>query len=180
MTKGHPPGPRILLLTGDGKGKTTSALGMVLRAVGHGMRVSVFQFIKSRDDTGEAVALSRFPEVEIVQCGLGFVPPPGNREEYAKHRTAAEDGLKKASENMADPGIHMVILDEICGAVHRDLVSEDAVMAVVSKAHPDMIVVLTGRNATPELIKHADTVSRIDCLKHGMQLGWKAQTGVEC
>jgi cob(I)alamin adenosyltransferase len=180
MTHKNPQNPRIVLLTGDGKGKTTAALGMALRAVGHGMRVAVFQFIKGRSDTGEVMALSRLPEVEIIQCGLGFVPSHGNQDEYGRHRTAAGDGLKQAGAKLADPGIQMVVLDEICGAVHRALVSENDVLSVLDRAHPAMVVVLTGRNATPGLVRRADTVSRIDCVKHGMQSGWRAQEGVEC
>jgi cob(I)alamin adenosyltransferase len=179
MSRKYPDGPRVVLLTGDGKGKTTSALGMALRAAGHGMRVSIVQFIKSRGDTGEVKALSRFPEVEIVQCGLGFIPPRTEERKLCQHRVAAEKGLETAAGKMSDPHVKMVVLDEICGAIYAGLLAEERVLEIIEDAHPGLIVVLTGRNASQGLIDRADTVSRVDCVKHGMAAGWVAQDGVE-
>ena len=176
--KRQPARIRVVLLTGDGRGKTTSALGLVLRAAGHGLRVCVIQFMKSRRDTGETVALGRFPEVELLTCGLGFVPGPSSPA-YAEHRTAAAAGLRLARERLADPRVGMVVLDEICGAVARGLLSDADVLAALGEAHDEAIVVLTGRDATPALMERADTVSRIECVKHGHRTGWPAQRGVE-
>ena len=169
---------RMVLLTGDGKGKTTSALGMVLRAAGHGLRVFVVQFMKCRQDTGEVLALRRFPEVEVRPCGLGFVPKP-HSPAFPKHRAAAEEALRLAAERMADPALGMMVLDEVCGAIRAGLLREADVLAALDRAHPGLILVLTGRGATPALIERADTVSRIESVKHGLDSGWQAQKGVE-
>lgn len=172
------PRPRVLLLTGDGKGKTTAALGMVLRAVGAGLRVRLFHFIKERQDVGELAALRRFPEVAVHFCGRGFVRGR-DAARLAEHRAAAAQGLTLAAAALRDPAVGMVVLDEICGAVALDLVSRRDLLAALRQAHPGQIVVLTGRDACAELVALADTVSRIVCVKHGMDAGFPAQRGVE-
>jgi len=169
---------RIILITGDGKGKTTSALGMVLRAVGHGLRVCVLQFIKRRGDTGEARALEKLPGVELHLCGKGFVMAKAGPA-FEAHARAARAGLRLAAEKLGDPSYNMVVLDEVCGAVAHGLLTAQAVREAVEGAAPGTTVVLTGRDACPELIGLADTVSSIACVKHGMNAGWLAQDGVE-
>lgn len=169
---------RIVLVTGDGKGKTTSALGMVLRAAGHGQRVCVIQFVKERRDTGELRALALLKEVEAHVCGRGFVLPRGGAS-LGDHRQAAQDGLSLAAEKLADPAFGMVVLDEVCGAVSLGLLDARSVAELVERASPGKVIVLTGRDACPELVELADTVSRVECVKHGMSAGWPAQKGVE-
>jgi cob(I)alamin adenosyltransferase len=169
---------RIVLLTGDGKGKTTAALGMVLRAVGHGKRVCVVQFIKRRSDTGESRALALLPGVEQHLCGEGFVRPEAGAA-FATHAEAAREGLRLAAAKLGDPSYGMVVLDEVCGAVACGLLDSAAVLGAIRGAAPGTTVVLTGRDACPELIGLADTVSRIECVKHGYDAGWPAQEGVE-
>ncbi len=175
---GPVPKNRIVLLTGDGKGKTTSALGMVLRAVGHGQRVCVLQFIKRRGDTGEARALAKLPGVEVHLCGEGFVRVKDGPV-FERHARAAEAGLRLSAEKLRDPSFGMVVLDEVCGAVAHGLLSERAVCEAVAQAAPSTTLVLTGRDACPALIGLADTVSRIECVKHGMDNGWPERPGVE-
>jgi cob(I)alamin adenosyltransferase len=170
---------RIILLTGNGKGKTSSALGMVLRAVGHGMRVSVFQFIKKSSDTGEARALSTLPGVEHLICGKGFVMPQATSERREQHCRSAAEGLTRARRRMEDPAVQMVVLDEICSALHLKLVPEKDVLDLLASATPGKIIILTGRNAPQALIDLADTVSEIQEVKHGMKQGRSAQPGVE-
>jgi cob(I)alamin adenosyltransferase len=170
--------PRIIVITGNGKGKTTSALGMVLRAVGHRMKVSIIQFIKNRSDTGEIAALSLLPNVEIVQCGLGFISAKES-DKYKHHCNAAADGLRLATEKLADKSIDMIVLDEICGTVHHGLLTEDTLLDTIKTAHDRAIIICTGRYAPDALIELADTVSVIESLKHGYELGIKAQEGVE-
>ena len=174
-----PATPRVILLTGDGKGKTTSALGMVLRAAGHGLKVALIHFIKNRRNTGEALALARFPEVEVLFCGRGFVRAPSPAQ-LARHRNAARHGLAIARERLQSPERAMVVLDEICGAVALGLLDVQDVAEAVRSAPPGKIVILTGRQAAPELLALADTVSVIACVRHGMDAGWPAQPGVEC
>jgi cob(I)alamin adenosyltransferase len=167
-----------VLLTGDGKGKTTSALGMALRAEGHGMSVCIIEFIKADANIGEAYALAQHPRIEFIQTGLGFLPKPAHPA-FAKHRAAAENGLRKAQEIIASGRCDMVILDEICVAVAKGLLSEADVATVVRSARAGSCVILTGRGATPGLIELADTATEMRCLKHGMQSGIPAQKGVE-
>ncbi|MEI7900003.1 MAG: cob(I)yrinic acid a,c-diamide adenosyltransferase [bacterium] len=169
---------RIVLITGDGKGKTTAALGMVLRAVGHGLRVCVVQFIKRRSDTGEMRALAVLHGVELHLCGEGFVLTKAGPV-FEAHVRAAEAGLLLAAEKLNDPAYGMVVLDEVCGAVAEGLLTAPAVRTAIGHAAPRTVVVLTGRDACQELVDLADTVSRIDCVKHGMADGWLAQEGVE-
>lgn len=169
---------RVLLFTGDGKGKTTAALGMALRASGYGMRIMLIQFVKSDPDIGEAKAFACMPGATIIQTGRGFVPP-SSHPKFAEHCSAAEKGLKLAEEALHSGSYDMVCLDEIVYAVARGLLSEEAVIRAIREACPDIIVVLTGRNAAPGLIELADTVTEMKKIKHGLDTGWTAQKGVE-
>lgn len=168
----------MVLLTGDGKGKTTSALGMVLRAAGHGLKVCVIQFIKSRLDTGEVRALKLLPGVELHVCGKGFVRESAGVA-FEAHREAAAKGLILAKEKLHDAAYGMVVMDEVCGAVDCGLLDAEQVRSVVAGASKGAVVILTGRNAGPELIEIADTVSRVDNIKHAMASGRPAQRGIE-
>jgi cob(I)alamin adenosyltransferase len=169
---------RVLIFTGDGKGKTTAALGMALRAHGHGIPVAIVQFVKSDVKTGDFTVLSRLPGVEIFVTGRGFVPPETDPR-FAEHRRAAEEGLRIASEAACSGRYGLVILDEICYAVSRTLVPEDNVLRLIKEKALGVTIVLTGRGATEGLIAAADTVSEIRCVKHGFDIGRKAQKGVE-
>jgi cob(I)alamin adenosyltransferase len=170
--------PRILIFTGDGKGKTTAALGMALRASGHGMRSCVVQFIKADPTVGEVAAAAATANIEIIQTGRGFMPPARNAS-LGEHRAAAEEGLRKAAEVIAGRQFAVVILDEICLAVERGLLEERQVAEILAQAPPEMCIVLTGRGATPGLIALADTVTEMGCVKHGLSVGRTAQKGVE-
>ena len=169
---------RILIFTGDGKGKTTAALGMALRAHGHGIPVAIIQFVKSDVKTGEFAALSKLSGVEIFVTGRGFVPAETDPL-FADHRRAAEEGLRIASEAACSGRYGLVILDEGCYAVARNLISEEFVLRLLKEAAPGVTIVLTGRGATQGLIDAADTVSEIRCVKHGFDTGRTAQKGVE-
>jgi len=170
--------PRILIFTGDGKGKTTAALGMALRAAGHGMRSMVVQFVKADTTTGELAAARNVPEIEITQTGLGFVPKPSHPK-YAAHKAAAEKGLQVATEGIASGDYDLVILDEITHAISTGLLSDEAVVQAVEGAGPGCSIVLTGRGATPALTELADTVTEMSSVKHALEGGRKAQKGVE-
>ncbi len=169
---------RILIFTGDGKGKTTAALGMAFRAAGHGMRVLVLQFVKAGQKTGELVAARQLPGFEIEQRGCGFVPAEGSVQ-FPMHRLAAEDVLREADAALLSGKHDVVVLDELCLAVAKNLLSEQAALEVVGHARPGTVLVLTGRGATPGLIAAADTVTEMCARKHGMQAGIRAQRGVE-
>jgi cob(I)alamin adenosyltransferase len=172
------PTARILVFTGDGKGKTTAALGMALRAAGHDMRVAVIQFIKNDPSVGELRAARDVPNIEIVQTGLGFVPPPTSQD-FVRHQAAAQRGLRKADEVIAGRRHSLVILDEICLAVAKGLIEEWQVLEVIREAGGETCVVLTGRGATEGLVAAADTVTEMRSIKHGFQRGHGAQKGVE-
>ncbi len=171
--------PRILIFTGDGKGKTTAATGMMLRELGHGGTALLVQFMKSDTGSGEIAALRTFaPRCEVDIVGLGFVPAP-THPGFVRHREAATQGLDLARQRLADPAFHLVVLDEICGAIAHGLIATADVVAILASLRDNQVVVLTGRNAPPELVAIADTVSEIRCIKHGYNQGVAAQKGVE-
>jgi len=169
--------PRVLIFTGEGKGKTTAAVGMVVRAVGNSMKVKIIQFVKEVP-TGEMDILKNTLGVEFVQTGLGFLPEESS-EEFEKHATAAQEGLSVAKKAIESGKYDIVVLDEICFAVSKNLLEEKAVIECVKNAKAESCIVLTGRNASEGLIELADTVSEIKCIKHGYSCGIKAQKGVE-
>jgi len=169
---------RLLLFTGDGKGKTTAALGMALRASGHGKRVRMIQFIKADPVIGEVAAVKHLPGVELIQAGLGFVPPEDSPA-FLKHREAAQRGLLLAEEAIRSGRYDLVILDEVCNAIALNLLSEERVIAVLKQAGPRRITVLTGRDAPESLVTLADTVTVMQDRKHALTSGRPAQKGVE-
>ena len=169
---------RLLIFTGDGKGKTTAALGMVLRAAGHGQRARVIQFIKADSKTGELASCQHLPGVEIVQMGRGFIPKQDSPK-FAVHRDAAAQALAAAAEAIASDSYDLIVLDEICVAIASGLVAEDKVLEMIQNAPSKLCLVLTGRGASQRLIDEADTVTEMKCVKHALQTGVWAQTGVE-
>ena len=169
---------RILLFTGEGKGKTTAALGTAVRASGHGMKVLILQFIKRTKKTGELAACAHLPGVEIKQAGKGFLPESTNPV-FPEHCRKAEEGLDLAAAALESGQYDMVVLDEICTAVSKGLLTEDSVAKVLHKRHRNTHVVMTGRNATPGLINLADTVTEMRQVKHCFLEGRGAQKGVE-
>lgn len=168
-------GARILVITGPGKGKTTAALGMILRAHAHGRTVLLARFCKN-SFSGELAVLGKLPGVTIRNSECGMTPPP-DHPDFARHLQCARDLFAWAVENA--PEFDTVVLDELCGAVAKDLVPEGDVVEFLGRLRPEQAAVLTGRGATPGLIDAADTVSDIHCVKHGYQQGIAAQEGIE-
>jgi cob(I)alamin adenosyltransferase len=169
---------RVLLFTGRGKGKTTAALGMALRACGHGLPTLVIQFMKADASVGEIKAAPHLPSLKIEQYGCGFLPRSSSPR-FAAHREAAERALSRAHEALASRRYALVILDEICYAVHRRLLAEEAVCALVKSAPASCVLALTGRGASRKLQALADTVTEMRCIKHALHAGRAAQKGVE-
>ncbi len=169
---------RTLLFTGDGKGKTTAALGCVLRASGHGMRILIVQFIKGRRDAGEYRALARLDGVELFQFGRGFVRGP-DAPGFEEHVRVAREGLAYAANALGRNEHEVYVLDEICGAIAHGLLDIDAVMEALGHVGSDAILILTGRSAPAKLMELADTVTEMRQVKHGMEQGIKALDGVE-
>ena len=170
--------PRTLIFTGDGKGKTTAAFGMVLRAAGHGQRVLVVQFLKSNGDSGELLACAGLSNVEVVQMGRGFVLPQ-EHPAFKKHRETARDALAFSRDAIASAKYDLIVLDEICGALARELIDEEDVITLLTAPKRSACVVLTGRHASARLIEQADTVTEMRCIRHGYTQGIAAQKGVE-
>ncbi len=169
--------PRILLFTGDGKGKTTAALGMVLRAVGNGLRCYVVHFLKSDASVGEYTALQSLGVV-IQIGGLGFVPH-ADTPLFTQHTQAAQNALHMAQTFLDQTDCDLLVLDEVCGAISLGLISADMVTELLAHAKNSQIVVLTGRDAPQALIDHADTVTEMRKIKHGYDQKISAQRGVE-
>lgn len=169
----------VLVFTGNGKGKTTSALGMALRAWGQGMRILMLQFIKGGWKYGELKAAGQLGErFEIRQAGVGFIMD-SDEEKLAEHRRAAGEALRSAKEEMASGKYDMIILDEINYTISFGLVDKDDVIELVKNKPPRLHLVLTGRNAPPEIIDLADLVTEMKEIKHPFSKGVKAQKGIE-
>jgi len=169
---------RVLLFTGDGKGKTTAALGMALRAVGHGMRALVISFIKMDSNVGECAVCAELPGLEVVMAGKGFlINTTGSRLEA--HRAAAQEGLRVAQDALASDEYGVVVLDEFCTAVAEGLVDLQQARDLIASRHSNTHVVMTGRGACAELIALADTATEMRCIKHAYDCGISATPGVE-
>jgi len=167
----------LIVHTGPGKGKSTAALGLVLRALGHGWRVGVVQFIKGGWETGERLALERFAELVTWRTmGEGFTWETQDRE---RDIAAAGRAWETARALMDDPGIRLVVLNEINIALRYDYLDIDAVVHALSARRRDLHIVATGRNAKPKIIAAADLVTEMGLVKHHFAAGVKAQEGIE-
>jgi cob(I)alamin adenosyltransferase len=167
----------LIVHTGKGKGKSTAAFGLLLRALGRGFRAGVVQFGKGAWDTGERHAIERFPDQVVWHAlGEGFTWETQDRE---RDVAAAERAWAKAAELMADPTIRLLILDELNISLRYDHLDLAKVVAALQARRPDLHVVVTGRNAKPELIEAADLVTDMTPIKHHFAAGVKAQEGIE-
>jgi cob(I)alamin adenosyltransferase len=167
----------LIVHTGPGKGKSTAAFGLMLRALGRGWRVGVVQYIKGAWETGERFALERFADqVDWHTMGEGFTWETQDRD---RDVAAARAAWAKTEALMADPGIRLLILDELNIALRYDYLPLHEVVDSLSRRRPDLHVVVTGRNAKPELIAAADLVTEMASVKHHFAAGVKAQEGIE-
>lgn len=167
----------IIVNTGNGKGKSSSAFGMVARALGHGMQVGVVQFIKGALSTGEETFLRRFPdEVRFHAMGEGYTWETQNRERDIEKATEA---WALAKQFLSDPTIGMVVLDELNIALKYGYVDVHTVIADLLDRPAMQHVVITGRGAPPELVAVADTVTEMNVVKHAFKAGIGAQAGTE-
>lgn len=167
----------LMVFTGPGKGKTTAALGMALRAVGHGMRVGIVQFIKGAQDSAEHTALSRFDNVEFLTLGDGFTWLTQNR---AQDMATVARAWAEAERMIGDPRYGLVILDEINIVLHYGYLDLAQILATFAARRPELHIAVTGRNAPAALVEQADLVSEIHAVKHPYrEQGVKAQRGIE-
>jgi cob(I)alamin adenosyltransferase len=166
----------LLVLTGNGKGKSSSAFGMVARALGHGMKVGVAQFIKGRSDTGEEAFFREHPQIEWHVLGEGFTWDTQDRERDVQK---AREGWEVARRMLADPSFNLVILDELTYTMNYGYLDADAVLADIAARPAMQHVVVTGRAASQQLIDAADTVTELMDVKHAWRAGIKAQPGID-
>lgn len=167
----------LIVHTGTGKGKSTAAFGLVLRALGHGFRIGVVQFGKGTWESGERDALRRFDDLaEVYAIGEGFTWETQDRERDVR---AARTGWEKAKELIADPDVKIVLLDELNIVLRYDYLPLDEVLSGLAARPYEKHVIVTGRNAKPELIEAADLATEMTLVKHPFKAGVKAQRGIE-
>lgn len=174
----------IYIFTGNGKGKTTAALGQAMRAVGEGKRVLMVQFIKGPWKSGEDIFFEKFPipnsQFLIKKMGRGFVGILGDALPRKEHEKAAEEALVFAQKEAESNNWDIVILDEVNNAVSLNLISKDKVLDFLkAKSYNLEAIILTGRDAPPEFIERADLVSEIHDVKHPYEKGIKGKRGIE-
>lgn len=167
----------VLVFTGNGKGKTTAALGMVLRAAGHSMNVAIFQFIKGAWQYGELESLKKLPSVEIYRLGEGFT---WEKEDLSRHADLARRGWQQAKEAILNGQYEIVVLDEINYVLHYGFIDSEEVCDVLIKRSPQLHVVLTGNYAPERILEIADLVTEMKMIKHHyMEQHVMAQRGIE-
>jgi cob(I)alamin adenosyltransferase len=167
---------RILLITGNGKGKTTAALGTAFRALGHGHRVCVIQFLKGQGQYGERLMAKRLDNLDWHICGKGFV---FTKENIDEDREVARQGFALAEEKIASDLYDLIILDELTYLPLYDFLPVDRILTALRAKPKRLSIIITGRDAHQQLIDIADTVSVIESTKHAYQQGIKAQKGIE-
>lgn len=169
----------IIVYTGNGKGKTTAALGLALRTVGWGGKVLVIQFVKAWK-TGEHKAIEKFlPDIKIIPAGEGFVGIMGDRKPKSQHTASAHRALELAKNEIMSKKWATVILDEINGAIAGRLVSLKEVLTLLASKPAEVNLVLTGREAAPEIIEKADLVTEMKKVKHPFDAGILAKKGID-
>jgi len=170
----------VIVFTGHGKGKTTSALGIALRAAGYDMRVCIIGFMKGNIYSGEIDGIKRLsPNAELYFTGKGFCGIMGDPYPLKEHRTNAQEALKLAKEKMSSGQYDIIILDEIHNALQLNLVDLPQVLTLIDEKPLLMHLVLTGRDAHPEIIKRAHTVTEMKEIKHAYLQGIDPQKGID-
>ncbi len=165
----------VMVNTGQGKGKTTAALGAALRAAGQGLEVLVLQFIKSGRGYGETAAMRRLG-VAMEGLGLGLIRPG---DDLAPHREAAKRAWQRARAEAASGRWDLLVLDELCPALQRGFVAMAEVRELLASRPPGLHLIITGRNCPPELLDLADTVTEMRAVRHHLDAGVPAQEGIE-
>lgn len=174
----------VITYTGDGKGKTSAALGNIFRALGHGWRVLMVQFFKGDWPVvyGELESAKQHPQLEIYQLGKGFVKIMGDKKPFEEHQMAHEAALRFAKERIYSGDYDLVVLDEIhyaVGYMDFQLIRLEDVVEIIQKKPPHTHLILTGRNARPELIELSHLVTEMKEVKHPFKQGIPAQKGID-
>ena len=170
----------VIVYTGGGKGKTTAALGMALRAVGYGHKVCMIQFIKGSWHYGEMDSSKKLsPEFELIPAGKGFVGIIDDKSPREEHQKYAEEAIKTCKEKIQSEKYDLVILDEINYAVNLGLIDIESVIELIKSKPKKLDLVLTGNHAKAEIIELADLVTEMKEIKHPFQAGIKAKKGID-
>ena len=170
----------VVVITGHGKGKTTTALGIAVRACGHDMKVSIVQFMKGDLYAGEWDGVKKMNcQIELIATGKGFCGIQGNPYPYKEHRENAQEAIQIVHQKMESDPPDILILDEINNALHLKLVDLDQVLQIIQQKPSPMHLVLTGLNAHPQVIELADTVSEIVEVKHTYRKGIEPKPGID-
>ncbi len=170
----------IVVITGNGKGKTTSALGMALRACGHGMKVCIIQFMKGDIYAGEWDGVKQMNcDIELVATGKGFCGIQGNPYPWTEHRANAQDAIDLAREKITTRSCDLLILDEINNALKLKLVDLEQLLGLLQNKPPMLHLILTGRDAHPQVVELADTVSEVHEIKHAYRQEIDPQPGID-
>jgi len=170
----------VVVITGNGKGKTTTALGIVVRACGHNLRTSIIQFMKGDMYSGEWDGIKKMNcQVELISTGKGFCGIQGNPYPYQEHRKNAQEAIRLARQKLESGQFDILILDEVNNALSLHLVDLEQVLEVIRQKPAAMHLVLTGRDAHPQVIELADTVSEINEIKHAYRKGIEPQPGID-
>jgi len=170
----------LIVYTGDGKGKTTAALGMCVRAVGYNWKICMIQFVKGSWKYGELKGMKRLePNLELHVIGEGFVGIVDDKKEFSEHREAAKKGVKLAVEKIKSGDFQLVVLDELNVAMDLGLVSDEELEEILAARSEKQHLVITGRGMTDELKEQADLVTEMGEIKHPYQKGILAQKGID-
>jgi cob(I)alamin adenosyltransferase len=170
----------VIVYTGDGKGKTTAALGMALRAAGHGKKTLIVQFIKSFKNYGELKFVKKYAcGIEIKTMGKGYVKIKGDQFPFEEHVKSAKKALQFAKDQILSKKYDIIILDEINIALNKKLLTVQEVAELIQQKPPDLHLILTGRSAPKKLIQLANLVSEVKETKHPFKKGILAQKGIE-
>jgi cob(I)alamin adenosyltransferase len=169
----------LIVLTGDGKGKTSAALGLALRAAGRGLRTHIIQFIKAPGCSGEQAAVEKLaPLVSLVAAGTGFVLPK-DEAGMEKARVAARKAWAEAACYLREGGVDILALDELTVALSTGLLDPAEVVAAIGARRPDLHVIVTGRDAPAELCQQADLVTEMVARKHPYEQGRPPELGID-
>lgn len=170
----------VVVITGHGKGKTTTALGLAVRACGHNLKVSIIQFMKGDLYSGEWDGIKKMGcQIELIPTGKGFCGIQGNPYPFQEHRKNAQEAIALARQKIVSGEVDLLILDEIHNALHLKLVDLEQVLDLLRHKPPEMHLVLTGRDAPQEVIEWADTVSEVKEIKHAYRRGIEPQPGID-
>ena len=166
----------IIINTGDGKGKSTAAFGTAFRALGHGLKVCVIQFIKQPSDYGEVMTSKKLTNLEWHTTGRGFT---WNSDDLEKDKAVAREGFELAKQKILSDEFDLIILDEITYLTKYKFVDIEKLLKVLKNKHKKLNIIITGRDADPKLIEVADTVTEMKKIKHCFDSGVKAHKGIE-